>query len=399
MKRGLDGFWLVVAAGAAILAINMGIRQTFGLYVVPVSRDLGLGREVFSLAIALLNLIWGAAAPFAGAVTDSIGPARVILAGAFCYILGICLMAVAPGETALVASGVLIGLGVAGTGFSAVLGPVGRAAPEEKRQLALSIATMGSAIGQFVALPYAHVLMDAQGWVISLFALAVTAAFMAPLGLSLPGKQTDGTLDTSQTLSEALREASRHTGFWLLTVGFFVCGFHIAVVAVHLPAYLGDKGFSPQLAVVALMIVGLANIVGTYLCGLAGDLMEKRQALALVYFGRAVLFVGFLYMPLTQMNVLIFAGLLGLLWLGTIPLTSGLIVTFFGPRWLSMLYGIVFFSHQIGSFLGAWMGGVIYDNFKSYELMWWLCVALGIVAAMLNWPIREVASPRLQMAK
>ncbi|MDZ4791503.1 MAG: MFS transporter [Hyphomicrobiales bacterium] len=356
----------------------MGIRQTFGLYVAPISRDLGIGRESVALAIALLNLAWGAAAPFAGAFADKFGSIRVIAAGAALYITGLVIMANATDEKGLVISGVMIGLGVAGTGFSAVLGVVGRAAPDNKRQLALSLATMGSAVGQFVALPFAHVLMDGYGWVFSLLVLAAVAAVMAPLGWALASGPPPAASQSTQKLRDALYEALAHKGFWLLTAGFFVCGFHIAFVAVHLPGYLVEKGFTPQLGVIALMLVGLANIAGTYLCGRAGDFMEKRIALTILYTLRAVIFLGFLYVPLTQASVLVFAVLLGLLWLGTIPLTSGMLVTFFGARWLSMLYGVVFLSHQVGSFLGAWLGGRIYDATKSYDSMWWACVALGV---------------------
>jgi predicted MFS family arabinose efflux permease len=397
MTRRYD--WsLIVLAGALIMAINMGIRQTFGLYVVPVSQDLGLGREVFSLSIALVNLVWGAASPFAGAVADKYGSGKVILGGSILYAAGLLIMSAAPNGATLITSGVLIGLGISATGFSAVFGAVGRAAPPEKRQLALSLTTVGSAVGQFLALPYAHVLMDVHGWAFSLLVLAATVAIMALLGTILSGKPVD-TGESKQTMTDALREASGHLGFWLLTAGFFVCGFHIAVVAVHLPAFLSDQGFPAKLGVHALMLIGLANIAGSYLCGRAGEIIEKRLALTLLYLARAVIFAAFLAFPVTQTGVLVFSVALGLLWLGTIPLTSGLITVFFGTRWLSMLYGIVFLSHQMGSFLGAWLGGVIYDHYKSYDVMWWLCIALALVAALLHVPIREKPATRLQAAE
>lgn len=396
MTRPFNWF-LIVLAGGTILAINMGIRQTFGLYVVPVSQDLGFGREIFSLSVALANLVWGAASPFAGAFSDKYGSGKVILAGAALYALGILMMSSATSETGLMTSGVLIGLGIAGTGFSAVLGVVGRAAPPEKRQLALSLTTMGSAIGQFLALPYAHLLIDQYGWALSLLAMAGMAAVMAPLGRMLAGEPVEQS-GPKQSMMAALKEASGHTGFLLLTAGFFVCGFHIAVVAVHLPAYLSDQGYPPSLSVIMLMLIGLANIASTYFCGRAGEIMEKRLALTLLYLGRAVIFACFLAFPLTEPGLLAFALLLGLLWLGTIPLTSGLIVTFFGPRWLSMLYGIVFFSHQVGSFMGAWLGGIIYDIYKSYDYMWMLCIALGLLAAALHFPIKERPAERLAAA-
>ena len=395
--RRMHPVWTLVLCAGAMLAINMGIRQTFGLYLKPVSQDLDLDRQVFSLSMAILNLVWGVATPFAGAVSDRFGAVRVALAGTAFYIAGLLLMATAAGGSQLILAGTLIGLGVSGTGFSAVFGVIARAAPPDKRASALGLATMGSAIGQFVSLPYAHVLLEATGWVTTLWIMAGTAAMMAPLAFAFsesgdairpPGARSE------QRITSALIEALRYPSFLLLTAGFFVCGFHIAAVAVHLPAFLADKGFSPSLGAIALTIIGGANILGTYACGRVGDVMPKHLALALLYLARGAVFLALLYLPLTETNVLIFAFLLGLLWLGTIPLTSGLIVTFFGPRWLSMLYGIVFFSHQLGSFMGAWMGGWLYDTTHSYDMLWWAAVAVAVLAAALHLPIREQAAPR-----
>jgi predicted MFS family arabinose efflux permease len=401
MQKRVDLLWLIILAAGTILAINMGIRQTFGLYLKPVTLDLGVSRESFALSIALLNLLWGFGSPFAGALSDKFGVLWVLLSGAALYVAGLIVMATSSDENGLIVSGVLIGLGVAGSGISAVLGVVGRAAPPEKRQMALSLTSMGSAIGQFVALPYTHVLIEGTGWIVSLFILAATAAVMAPLGFLLSRSvPTDATPTSASAISEqrmgaALAEALQHPSFLLLTAGFFVCGFQLAAVGVHLPAYLTDHGFDPGLGVIALTVVGLMNIAGTYLCGRAGEIMPKRVALTLIYLGRGAVFLALLYIPLTETRVILYAALLGFLWLGTVPLTSGLIVTFFGPRWLSTLYGIVFLSHQVGSFLGAWLGGWFYDAYQSYDMLWWASIGVSLMAAVLHLPIRETPSPRL----
>jgi predicted MFS family arabinose efflux permease len=400
MRKNIAPIWWIVLAAGTILAINMGIRQTFGLFLTPVTRDLQVSRESFALAIALLNLLWGAGSPFAGALSDKFGAKWVVLSGAALYVTGLMVMATSEGESGLIVSGVLIGLGVAGSGMTAVLGVVGRAAPIEKRALALSLTSMGSAIGQFAALPYTHVLISETGWIMTLFLLAGTAAIMAPLGLAMAGGGNSGSAGMAaaadtQPLRAALAEAFRHPSFILLTLGFFVCGFQLAAVVVHFPAFLVDRGFGPGLGVAALTVVGLTNIAGTYLCGRAGEIMPMRVALTLIYLGRGVIFLGLLYLPLTGGVVIASAAILGFLWLGTVPLTSNLIVTFFGPRWLSMLYGIVFFSHQVGGFLGAWLGGLLYDKYQSYDMLWWLTIAVSLFAALCHLPISERPAPRL----
>ncbi len=399
--RRMHPVWTLVLCAGAMLAINMGIRQTFGLYLKPISQDLDLDRQVFSFAMAILNLVWGLGAPFAGAVSDRFGAVRVVLAGTAFYIAGLLLMATAAGGSQLVFAGTLIGIGISGTGFTAVLGVVARAAPPERRASALGLTTMGSAIGQFVALPYADVILEATGWVTTLWIMAGTAALMAPLALVFArGGSADAhpSAHSEQKIMSALTEAIKYPSFLLLTAGFFVCGFHIAAVAVHLPAFLADKGFSPALGAIALTVIGGANILGTYIFGRLGDVMPKRLALAALYLARGAIFLALLYLPLTETSVLIYAFLLGLLWLGTIPLTSGLIVTFFGPRWLSMLYGIVFFSHQLGSFTGAWMGGWLYDTYHSYNMLWLASVGVAVLAAVLHLPIREEPAPRHAVA-
>jgi predicted MFS family arabinose efflux permease len=402
MQKRIDPIWWVVLAAGTILAINMGIRQTFGLFLKPVTLDLGVSRQAFSFSIALLNLFWGLGSPFTGALSDKFGARWVLLGGAALYAAGLVVMATAGGETALSVSGLLIGIGVAGSGFTAVLGVVGRAAPPEKRALAISLTSMGSAIGQFAALPYTHVLISETGWVTSLLVLAATAAIMAPLGFALgsgPGGAAAGSAIpvAEQRIGAALSEAFKHPSFMLLTGGFYVCGFQLAAVGVHLPAFLTDKNFDPSLGVIALTVIGLTNIAGTYVWGRAGEFMPKRVALTAIYLGRGLVFLALLYLPLTETTVIAYAAILGFLWLGTIPLTSGLIVTFFGPRWLSMLYGIVFVSHQVGGFMGAWLGGWLYDRYQSYDLLWWAAIAVSLMAAALHLPISERASARHAM--
>lgn len=392
--------WLIVAAAALVLAINMGLRQSFGLFLTPISTDLGLGREVFGLSMALLNLMWGITAPVAGGLADKYGAGRVLTGGALCYAGGVLLMANAAGEAGLLTAGVLIGLGVSGTGFTTVLGVVGRAAPERHRAKALGLASMGSAIGQFVALPYVHVLIDAYGWSVSLVIVAVTAAFMAPLGWALAtGAHREASARAlsggpehaagQQSIRAALAEAMPDRDFRLLSTGFFVCGFHLAFVATHLPAFVTDQGFDAQAGMLALMMIGIGNIAGTYIFGQLGGRYEKRHLLVFLYAARAAIFLAFVLLPMTYTSLLIYSGILGLLWLATVPLTSGLVADMFGPRWMSMLFGITFFSHQMGSFLGAWLGGYLYDIFQSYEAMWWLSIALGLASALLHALIRE----------
>ncbi|MGI9383486.1 MAG: MFS transporter [Methyloligellaceae bacterium] len=387
--------WAIIATGGAIIGISLGIRHTFGLFLAPISQDLGVGRGAFALAMGLQNILWGVSAPFFGAIADKYGSGRVVVAGAVLYFAGLWLTASAGSETDLVLGGVVIGLGVSASGFTAVLGAVGRAAPPERRQTALALASMAGSIGQFVALPYAQVLIEGFGWVTAMAVIAVTAGIMVPLAWGIAGKPEASTDGDTQSLTEALREAIRNPSFLLLTAGFFVCGFHVVFVGTHLPAFLADQGFEPWLGAVCLAIIGFVNIIGTYVFGRAGQFKEKRLVLSWLYFARAFVFLGILVVPLTVPTVLIFATAIGFLWLGTVPLTSGLVATLFGPRWMSMLFGIVFFSHQIGSFLGAWLGGYVYDAVQSYDVMWWLSVGLALLAALLHWPIKERPVPRL----
>jgi MFS family permease len=392
---------VALACGAAILGVSVGLRQGLGLFLEPISLDLGLGREAFAFAIGLMNLVWGLLAPFAGALADRHGAARVIALGAVAYAAGLLVMALggAGGGTdgggggQLVLGGALIGLGLSGSGFTVVLGAVGRAAPPERRGQALGLTSVGGSIGQFLALPYCHLLIEGFGWLPSLTVLAGTALCMAALARGLArgrpiAAPAPGSL-RAESLAGALRLAGAQRGFWLLTAGFFVCGFHLAFVAVHLPAYLTDQGMPAWLPAAALTLVGLCNIVGTLLCGWLGDRHRKSGVLSLLYLARALIFLIFLLFPVSETSVLVFAATMGFLWLGTVPLTSGVVAAIFGPVHLSMLFGIVFLSHQLGGFLGAWIAGALYDALGSYDVMWWASVALGLLSAALHWPIDE----------
>ncbi len=414
--------WLLLLCCATIAGVGMGIRQAMGLYLKPVSLDLQLGREVFSLAIGLANITWGIAAPFTGAVADKYGTARVVIFGAICTIAGI-LMLYAAGDPAIVAtklavptlisqtgemglpsvllfaSGILLGLGVAGAGINAMVGAVGRAASPEARTSAIATVGMGSGIGMLIAVPYAHLLIEALTWQTSLLVLAATAAIMLPLSWTVAGRPRQASSSAAsaprQSIGAALGEAFRHPSFWLLNAGFFVCGFHVVFYATHLPAYVSDLGLGVEIAVIGLSAVGVGNLVGTYFAGQWGKRYSKRYGLSLIYLARAVIFLGFLFLPINATTVIAFSFALGLFWLSTIPLTSGLVAVFYGPVWMTMLYGIVFFSHQLGSFAGAYMAGYLYDITKSYDVMWWISAALGVFAALIHLPIAERPVPRL----
>lgn len=375
---------LVLCAGS-IMGIAVGFRQGLGLYLPFVSEGFR-GRETFALAMGLMNLFWGLGAPFAGAVADRYGPGRVAAAGGMAYAVGLWLMVLGGADT-LLAGGVLIGLGLSGTGFTVLLGAVGRAAPPEQRGKALGLAAMGGSLGQFLALPYVHFLIEGTGWHTSLLILAASALLIVPLALGTAGRPAD--TPGGQSMGAAFSQGLASRDFWLLNAGFFVCGFHLAFVAVHLPAYLSDRGFEPWLAAAALTVIGLANIIGSYVFGALGDRYLKKNVLGVLYLLRAAVFTGFLILPITPPVVLVLSGLLGLTWLGTVPLTSGLVGGMFGVRYMSMMFGLVFVGHQIGGFLGAWTGGVAFDAFRSYDVMWQLSVVLGVLSAALHWPIRE----------
>src|SRR5262245_15898087 len=387
--------WVVVLAAGLIVGIAMGLRQVMGLYLQPMTTGLGIGREPFSTAMAVANLIWGIGAVFAGMVADRYGAGRVVVGGTIATIAGFYVMYAATTPFDLMLSGVLLGIGISGTGLAALVGAAGRAAPPDKRTAAIASLGMASGIGGFVAFPYTHLLMDAVGWQISLLVLAATMTAVVPFAWVLSGKPTANGPADDQTLVDAFREAFTHPSYILLTVGFFVCGFHVAFYAVHLPRFVADNGLDASVGVWALTAVGLANLVGTYVAGKSPRFIEKRLGLSLIYFGRCFVFLGLLFLPITGATVIGLSALLGIFWLSTVPLTSGLVAAFFGTRWMSMLFGVVFLSHQIGSFSGLWLAGVLYDATKSYDMMWWLSIAVGLMAAAVHLPIKDRPVPRL----
>lgn len=389
-------FWLLITIVGTIVGISMGRAQSMGLYLSPITTSLGVGREPFGLAMAMSQLMMGLFAPMSGALIDKFGAGRIVALCLLMTIAGLYFMYAATSATSLMVSGTLMGIGVSGTGVTALVGTVGRLAPPEKRLSAIASMGLASGIGGFVALPIMHLLIESVGWQTSLLWLMAITALMIPLALPISGKPVVAAgAVREQSWSEALAEAMRHPSFLLLSLGFFVCGFHVSFIMVHLPAYTIDQGLPPWVGPAALSVVGIANIVGTYFAGQSGKFIEKRRGLSLIYFGRSVIFLGFLFLPITPATVITLCGLLGLLWLATIPLTSGLVATFFGTTWMSMLFGIVFLSHQIGAFLGVWIGGRLFDLTKSYTAMWWLSIALGVLAGLIHWPIKEQPVPRL----
>lgn len=387
---------VVLVASGLILTLSMGIRHGFGLFLQPMSADLHWGRETFALAMAVQNIMWGAAAPFAGMFADRFGSHRVALVCALLYVAGLATMANATTTLTLVlTAGVLIGTGLAGLSYSIVAGVLGRRYPPEKRSMALGISAAAGSFGQFAVLPLTQTLISHLGWHGALLALASVALLMIPLTAAIYERRLSPSHGFQQSAGAAMREALGHRGYMLLTVGFFVCGFQVVFVGVHLPAYLSDKGMPPHVAVTALALVGLFNIVGTWTTGWLGSRMPKRYILSAIYFGRAAVFALFFFLPLTQLSVYAFAVALGLLWLSTVPPTNSLVAQIFGVRYLAMLSGFTFFSHQIGSFLGAWLSGLLFDRTGSYDVVWYLSIALGVGAGLINLPIdeREIKRP------
>ncbi|AHL35447.1 MFS transporter [Pseudomonas brassicacearum] len=387
--------WVLVGS-ALILALSLGVRHGFGLFLAPMSAEFGWGREVFAFAIALQNLIWGLAQPFTGALADRFGAAKVVLVGGVLYAIGLVFMGMADSPWSLsLSAGLLIGIGLSGTSFSVILGVVGRAVPPEKRSMGMGIASAAGSFGQFAMLPGTLGLIGWLGWSAALLALGLLVALIVPL-VSMLKDVPAPLLGHEQTLSEALREACSHSGFWLLAIGFFVCGFQVVFIGVHLPAYLVDQHLPASVGTTVLALVGLFNIFGTYTAGWLGGRMSKPRLLTGLYLVRAVVIGLFLWLPVTTTTAYAFGMAMGFLWLSTVPLTNGTVATLFGVRNLSMLGGIVFLFHQLGSFLGGWLGGVVYDRTGSYDLIWQVSILLSLLAAALNWPVRERPVARLQ---
>jgi predicted MFS family arabinose efflux permease len=398
IPRPARPLWLVILAAGTIVGLAMGLRQVMGLYLKPLSTELGVGREPFSNAMAIANLTWGVLTIVAGAVADKYGAGRVLVVSALATVSSFYLMATAQSPFDLYIAGLLAGAGVAGTGVPALVGAVGRAAPAEKRTAAIASLGMASGIGNLIAFPYAHILIETIGWKASLMAIAATCLLILPLAWPLAGKPVAQAGPVrSQSLVEAFREAFAHPSFWLLVSGFFVCGFHLAFYGVHLPAFVSDLGMPSWVGVWALMAVGIANIIGTYTAGQSARYIERRVGLSIIYFMRSFAFLGLLFLPLSPWLIIAVSALLGLFWLSTVPLTSSLVGIFFGTQWMSMLFGFVFLSHQLGSFMGLWLAGQVYDATKSYDMMWWISIALALFAAVVHLPIRERPVARLAM--
>ena len=381
----------VLICGGLILTLAMGIRHGFGLFLQPMSADLHWGRETFALALAVQNLVWGVTQPFAGMIADKYGAGRVLIGGTILYGLGLVTMAHATTPLMMVlTAGVLIGTGLSGVTFSVVSGVLGRAFPPEKRSMALGISAAAGSFGQFAVLPLTQYLLTHIGWYGALLTLAGVSLLMVPLAAAMVERNLGTHANLfKQSAGEAMREALGHRGYVLLTLGFFVCGFQVVFIGVHLPSYLLDKGLPANVGVTALALIGLFNIVGTYSAGWLGGKISKKYILSAIYFGRAIVIALFLLLPLSALTVYAFAIGLGLLWLSTVPPTNGIVAQIFGVRYLAMLSGFTFLSHQIGSFLGAWLGGLMFDRTASYNVVWYLAIALGVVAGLLNLPIDE----------
>ncbi len=391
---------VVLLCGTIVLLLSYGIRTSFGIYLQPMSADLGWGREVFALAIAVQNLMWGAAQPIAGAIADRYGAGRVVAVCGAIYVVGLYLASqvTTPSEFTF-SAGVLIGIALSGTAFPVVLAIIGRSVSAKRRSLFLGLGAAGGSSGQVLVIPVSEIFLDGYGWSIALLMLAVMALIMVPLAAALAGRaDTAVGTEKPQGFGDALREAASHRGYLYLNAGFFVCGFHVIFIATHLPAFIIDAGGGTALGATALVLIGAGNIIGSYLSGLLGGYFSKKYLLSGLYFARSVVIAAFVLTPVSDVTIMTFSFSIGVLWLSTVPLTSGLVAQIFGVRYMATLFGVVFFSHQIGSFLGAWLGGYVYDRTGSYDIVWWVAVVLGVAAALLHWPINEHPVARLATA-
>ncbi len=405
-------FWIPVICGGMILTIGIGARQSFGIFQKPIAADLNVGRELWSFGTALAMLLMGVFSPFVGNLADRFGTARTVAAGGMLYVAGMLMIALASEGVMLTLGNVLSGIGMAAAGFGPIFGAIARQTPPERRSVALGVATAGGSFGQFAIVPLASILQNRfDNWHTTMFVLTALSALMVVLAFGLREQRgaNSGAVGAAaaQSAKNALQEAFRTQGFWLLTIGFFVCGFHVSFIGLHLPSYISDNSVGMsffgrpisalELGGWAIGLVGLFNIVGSLLWGWLGGHHLRKDMLALLYALRALAFVLFLALPLSWVSVLLFAASLGFLWLGTVPLTSGLVGYMFGPVHMSMLWGVVFFSHQVGSFLGGWGAGRLYDIQGNYNSMWWISVGLGVFAALIHWHIRERPVERLAL--
>lgn len=387
----------VLACGAAIVTLSMGIRHGFGLWLQPITQEMGWTRQSFALALAIQNLSWGVIGVFAGMVADRFGAFRVLIGGALLYALGLTGMALSPNETLFaLTTGVLIGAAQAGTTYAVIYGVIGRQVPAHKRSWAMGVAAAAGSFGQFLMVPTEGFLIRAFGWQEALLVLACMVMLIVPLAFWLrePRFAASAAVERTQGIGQALSEALRYPSFLMLTAGYFVCGFQVVFIGVHMPSYLRDHGLSPQVASYSLALIGLFNVFGTYAAGTLGQRMAKRHILTFIYFTRAVVITVFLLAPLTPLSVYVFSAVMGLLWLSTVPPTNAAVAQIFGVQHLSMLGGFVFFSHQVGSFFGVWLGGYLYDATGSYNVVWILAIGLGVLAGLINIPIKEHAIAR-----
>ena len=394
---------IILLCGCLIGVLGFGARTGLGFFLTPMSLENGWGRDVFSLALAIQMLLWGAAQPFAGAIADRFGAALVLSVGAVLYALGLAAMAYAGTPAMLhLSAGVMIGFGLAGSSFTVVIGAFGKLMPPQWRSLAFGAGTAAGSFGHFLFSPLAVALIDGYGWRHTLVIFAAIVLLIIPLSLAFAAPRTNGATAAAtapqQSLVQALTEALGHRSYWLLVLGFFTCGFQIFFIAVHLPAYLVDRGLAAEIGGWTLGVIGLFNMVGAITAGWLSALMPRRYLLSIIYFARAVAILAFIMLPPSAAATLIFGAVLGLLWLSTVPPTSGLVTVMFGAHWLAMLFGFAFFSHQIGGFLGVWLGGVLFERTGSYDLVWWLSILLGLLSAAINLPIVEKPVQRLAAA-
>ena len=387
---------VIIFCGCLVIAIAFGPRAALGFFLAPLSNANHWGRDVFAFAVAVQNLLWGAAQPFAGAIADRFGAVRILCICAVLYALGLFLMAYATSAAMLdLSAGGLIGFGLAGTTFPIVLAAFGKVLPVEWRSVAFGLATAAGSFGQFLFSPLAVLLMDTFGWQQALMTLAVVVVAVLPFSLALASPAVTAAHAAPQSLRQALGEALAHRSYVLLMLGFFTCGFQISFITIHLPPFLADRGLSADIGGWTIATIGLFNIIGALSAGWLGDRVPKRYLLSVIYFVRAAAILAFIAFPITPLSCIAFAAVMGLMWLSTVPPTNALIVVMFGTRWLATLSGVTFFSHQIGSFLGVWLGGVVFDRTGSYDPVWWLAIVLGVVSALINLPIVEKPVPRL----
>ena len=385
----------VLLFGALIVTLSMGIRHGFGLWLQPITMDRGWSRETFAFAIAIQNLAWGFAGPVAGALADRYGAFKVLIVGSLFYASGLVLMGLATSGLAFTGSaGVLLGMAQSGTTYAVVYGVIGRNVAADKRSWAMGVAAAAGSFGQFLMVPVENWLIGSFGWQQALFVLGCLALLIIPLAFGLKEPPFAKPSGAHQSMAQAVREAFAYPSFRWLMAGYFVCGFQVVFIGIHMPSYLKDHGLTPNVATTALALIGLFNVIGTYAAGSLGQRMPKRYILSGIYALRSVVIIVFISLPLTPMSVYVFASAIGVLWLSTVPPTNAVVAQIFGVQYLSMLSGFVFVSHQLGSFMGAWLGGKLYDMTGSYDVVWWIAVALGVFAAIANLPVKETTIVR-----